>query len=266
MGDQENVAQTRRGRLRSRDLGDVPQQLGGSKSEELPAVIWRDAAFPFLLDVPVKPRISPRKKWTRGELRNTHSRKTGLDIVTTSKAERRLTYECEWDDDVEFFVEQPFEIRYLCAGRPAKYPPDMYRLKCGRHEIVEAKTTEGAAAKEWTEREPWIREALLKLGFQLVVWVLETEAPEPRASNIWRQLGDRTKNPPDCVDAVCAHLRAVGPTPLRTLTRDLGVQFEPLRIMVAHGLLDADIDQPFDEDVILSCEPDGGEMLLGSHG
>lgn len=242
------------------DLTQQPLAIG-SDPAGLPAVCWRRAEFTLLPEVPVLPVSQVRKLVSWGELRSIPSRKMRRDTITTSKAERQLAYESEWDGEVSFFLEQPFGIQYRLGGRRATYTPDLYRLRAGCHEVIEAKNLVGAAEPDWTIREPAIREAFAELGFQFVVWVLEEMAPEPRARNIWRQIRDRQSAIPKCADLVCGHLTAAGPTPLWNLMFDLGVGFEAVRRLVAHGLVDADVDQPFDYDIVLSSS--GNPLRVG---
>ena len=222
--------------------------------ERLPALIWRSPYFPLFQDVPTKEPRSPKKAPPFGNPSMFKSQKMGgRYIVCTAQPELHLAYQCEFDDSVAAYVEQPFAIRYRCIDYVALHVPDMFVMRSGRPVVIQAKTVVGAATAEWRSREPFIRAALEELGFSYELRTSAELSVQPRLRNIRRRIDDRLRSLPDGVQRAQCHLQTTGPQPLWAVSDAIGATLVDLRIMVAHRFLCADVDAEFDEDIVLKC-------------
>jgi hypothetical protein len=221
------------------------------EGEALPRVLWRSPHLPLFPEVAVRRSPALHKAPPFGTPSAVKSDKMGGRYVgCTSKAERLLVYWCEFDDDVEWYVEQPFSMRYRYGATTARHTVDMAAKRDGAVVAIQAKAI---ADKAWKEREPWIAAALAALGFTHELRTLADLEVEPRLGNMRRRIDHRRRPAPACAGDVTQFLRDVGPQPLAAVTAALGVSFFDLALLVAHGLVAADVDVAFDEDVVLAC-------------
>lgn len=222
-------------------------------SEPLPELLWRSPHLDALIgDAPFRRAAGPHEAPLFGNASVFKSQKMrGRYIVCSSTPELHLAYHCEFSPDVEWYVEQPFAIRYRCAGRTTTYAPDMLVCRLGRRVVMEAKTAEGALAEKWAAREPYIREALSSMDLEFEVVTSATLSVQPRLQNIRRRLEDRLRPVPICGPRVKQFLSASGPRTLAVVSALTGAAYYDLRVLIAHDFIDADLDQPLDEDTVL---------------
>jgi hypothetical protein len=221
--------------------------------EPLPRVTWRSPHFPLFPDIEERAPRGPKNAPLFGNTSIFKSHKMAdRYIICTSEPELHLAYHLEFDDAVEWYVEQPFAVRYRCGDRVAWHVPDMFAMRAGRGVVIQAKTVAGAAADNWREREPHIRAALEELGFAFELLTNLDLGTQPKLRNIRRRIDDRLR-PAPAAEHVREYLAAHGPQVLWIVTEALGLTIFDLRVMVAHRLLYADINSDFDDEVILSC-------------
>lgn len=233
----------------------TPKRSAQYESEPvLPRIVSTHPRFPAIEGVRVRPQRNPQRSHGFGGFSMFKSLKNGgAYIHCTSRPELCLAYFCEFDPDVAWFCEQAITMVYRLEGRARHYTPDVVAIKEGSLIAIEAKTAAGARDEKWTRREPYIRAAFEKLliGFHLVT--TDELYVEPRLSNVRRLLEYRLRSVPDCAENVRAYVGLHGPQRCGKLCRALAVREFDIRVIIAHGLLTADVGVSFDEQVLVSC-------------
>jgi hypothetical protein len=226
------------------------------KIEPLPRLLWRSPYFLGFAEVEARQPLRPRKAPICGNVSALKSHKNdGRYIVCTSTLQLHLAYLCEYDDAVDWYVEQPFSIHYRGRNGAATYTPDMFAMRAQLPVVIDAKSDQKAEDEKWRLRDPYIRTAMTALGFEFEVKTTKDLSRQPRLNNMRRRLDDRRRAVPECVQAIQEHLGQFGPQPLWAVSQATGASLFDLRVLVAHRLIDADIDAEFDDGVILACQP-----------
>lgn len=107
--------------------------------------------------------------------------KMGRMIAFESLIERDLIHILDFEQDVEWFAEQPLTIAYQQKGKTRKYTPDFHVVRHGQNILVECKPEKRAhsdenqrkfaAAQSWCDAEGWIFQVItdtqLRSGYRL---------------------------------------------------------------------------------------------------
>ncbi len=102
-------------------------------------------------------------------------------IAFESLIERDFIYLLDYDEDVEWFEEQPLTIEYQHEGKARHYTPDFHLIECGEHVLIECKPEcftdkdenrhKFAAASKWCREGGWIFRVVtdreIRTGFRL---------------------------------------------------------------------------------------------------
>lgn len=102
-------------------------------------------------------------------------------IAFESLLERDFIYLLEYDEDVEWFEEQPLTIEYQHEGKVRHYTPDFHLLERGDHVLIECKPEcftdkdenrhKFVAARKWCREGGWIFRVVtdreIRTGFHL---------------------------------------------------------------------------------------------------
>jgi hypothetical protein len=102
-------------------------------------------------------------------------------IAFESLLERDFIYLLDYDEDVEWFEEQPLTIEYQHEGKRRHYTPDFHLLERGKHVLIECKPEcftdkdenrhKFSAANEWCRENSWIFRVVtdreIRTGFRL---------------------------------------------------------------------------------------------------
>lgn len=107
--------------------------------------------------------------------------KMGKMIAFESLLERDLIYLLDYEEDVEWFEEQPLTIEYLYEAKLLHYTPDFHLIEKGRDILIECKPEKFVARREnrrkadvarrWCLQHDWeyriVTELHIRSGFRL---------------------------------------------------------------------------------------------------
>lgn len=107
--------------------------------------------------------------------------KMGRMVAFESLIERDLVHMLDFEQDVEWFAEQPLIIEYEHQGKARKYTPDFHIVRHGQDILAECKPEKQvhsvenqrkfAAAQSWCDAQGWVFQVItdtqLRSGYRL---------------------------------------------------------------------------------------------------